>query len=150
MIISQLRHAPKYYGVHPRIQAAIEFLMREDLNRAPGAYEIDGKNIVALFQEYTTQATDVAPWETHDYHMDIQYLVAGEENIGYAKRVNPVTTQPYNAKDDYDLIKTPDTVNYFTMKEDYFAVLFPEDSHQPRVLCGKAMPVKKICIKILI
>lgn len=149
MILSQLRYAPKYYGVHPRIQAAIEFLMREDLNRAPGAYEIDGKNIVALFQEYETQPENVAPWETHDYHMDIQYLVAGEENIGYAKRENVTPTQPYNAKDDYDLIK-PIAGDYVTLKKDYFAIFFPEDAHQPRVLCGKAMPVKKICIKVLI
>lgn len=150
MIISQLRQAPRYYGAHPRIQAACEFLMREDLNRAPGAYEIDGKNIVALFQEYETQAPDVAPWETHDYHMDIQYLVAGDENVGYAKRENVTPTQPYNSKDDYDLIVPPTATNYITLHDDYFAVFFPEDAHQPRVLCGKSMAVKKICIKILI
>lgn len=149
MIISQLRYAPKYYGVHPRLQAAIEFLMRGDLNQAPGAVEIDGKNVIALFQEYETQATDGAPWETHDYHYDVQYLVAGEENIGYAKRENVVPTQPYNAVSDYDLIKSIDG-NYVTLKQDYFAVFFPEDAHQPRVLCGKSMPVKKICIKVLI
>lgn len=149
MIISHLRYAPKYYGVHPRIQAACEFLMREDLNRAPGAYEIDGKNVVALFQEYETQPTTVAPWETHDYHFDIQYLVAGEENVGYAKREGVVPTQAYNAKDDYDLIK-PLSGNYVTLKEDYFAIFFPEDAHQPRVLCNNSMPVKKICIKVLI
>ena len=149
MIISQLCHAPRYYGVHPRLQAAIEFLMREDLNRAPGAYEIDGKNIVALFQEYNTQAPDVAPWETHDYHIDVQYLVAGEESLGYAKRQNVTPTQPYNAKDDYDLIK-PVAGDYLTLTQDYFAVFFPEDAHQPRVLHGKSMPVKKICIKVLI
>ena len=149
MIISHLRYAPKYYGLHPRIQAACEFLMTADLNRAPGPVVIDGKNVIALFQEYDTQAPDVAPWETHDYHFDIQYLVAGEENIGYAKRENVTPTQPYNAKDDYDLIKPIDG-NYVTLKEDYFAIFFPEDAHQPRVICGKSMPVKKICIKVLI
>ncbi len=149
MIISQLRYAPRYYGVHPRLQAACEFLMKEDLNRAPGAVEIDGKNIIALFQEYTTQAKDVAPWETHDYHFDVQYLPAGVECVGYAKRQNVVTTQPYNAVSDYDLIQPIDG-DYVTLKEDYFAVFFPEDAHQPRVLHGTAMPVKKICIKVLI
>ncbi|MCC8191115.1 MAG: YhcH/YjgK/YiaL family protein [Planctomycetes bacterium] len=149
MIIAQLRYAPRYYGVHPRIQAACEFLMQEELIRPPAAVEIDGRNIVALFQEYETQPADVAPWETHDYHFDVQYLPAGEECVGYAKRQNVVPTQPYNAKDDYDLIQ-PVKGDYVTLKEDYFAIFFPEDAHQPRVLCGHSMPVKKICIKVLI
>jgi uncharacterized protein, YhcH/YjgK/YiaL family len=149
MISGQLRYAPRYYHVHHRLQAACEFLMREDLNRAPGAYEIDGKNIVALFQEYETAPADVAPWETHDYHYDVQYLPEGQESIGYGPRMNVKPTQPYNVKDDYDLIEPVDG-DYYTIKDDRFAVLFPEDAHQPRVLCGKAMKVRKICIKVLI
>ncbi len=39
---------------------------------------------------------------------------------------------------------------YVTLKEDYSAVFFPKDAHQPRVLHDTAMPVKKICIKVLI
>lgn len=149
MITGQLRFAPRYYGVHPRLQAACEFLMREDLNRAPGAYEIDGTNIVALFQEYQTAPADIAPWETHDYHYDVQYLVEGVEAIGYGRRCGTTAIKPYNAKDDYDII-APIAGDYYTIRNDGFAVFFPEDAHQPRVLSGKSMAVKKICIKVLI
>ncbi len=150
MIVAQLKHATRYYGFHPRLQGAIEFLMREDLNRAPGAYEIDGKNIVALFQEYETRAADVVPWETHDYHYDVQFMVAGEESIGYGPREGSKIIQPYNAKDDYDIIAPINNPDYFKITGDRFAVLLPELAHQPRVLSGKAMAVKKICIKVLI
>lgn len=149
MITGQLRFASRYYGVHPRLQAACEFLMREDLNRPIGAYEIDGKNIVALFQEYETQAPDVAPWETHNYHYDVQYLVEGQERLGYGRRDGTRAIQPYNVKDDYDII-APVEGDYYTIQDDGFAVFFPEDAHQPRVLAGKAMKVRKICIKVLI
>ncbi len=150
MISGQLRFATRYYGVHPRLQGAIEFLMREDLNRTPGMYEIDGRNIVALFQEYETGVADVVPWETHNYHYDVQYLVAGEEKIGFGRREGCQIIKPYNAKDDYDIIAPIANPDYFTLTGDGFAVLFPEDAHQPRVLSGKAMAVKKICIKVLI
>ena len=150
MITGQLRFAQRYYGVHPRLQAACEFLMREDLNRAPGAYEIDGKNIVALFQEYTTEAADVAPWETHDYHYDVQMLPGGQESIGYGRRDGTSPIQAYNVVSDYDLITPPAIKDYYVIRDDAFAVFFPEDAHQPRVLAGKAMMVKKICIKVLL
>lgn len=150
MITGQLKFAPRYYGVHPRLQGAIEFLMREDLNRPAGVYEIDGKNIVALFQEYETGPADIVPWETHDYHYDVQYLVAGEERIGFGRREGCKVVKPYNAKDDYDIIEAIEKPDYFTIRNDGFAVLFPEDAHQPRVMAEKKMAVKKICIKVLI
>ncbi len=150
MITGQLRFAPRYYGVHPRLQAAIEFLMRENLDRPAGAYEIDGRNIVALFQEYTTHAADIVPWETHDYHYDVQYLVAGEEKIGFGRRKGAKAIKPYNAQDDYDIIEPIEKPDYFTIRADSFAVLFPEDAHQPRVMSGAEMAVKKICIKVLV
>ena len=150
MITGQLKFAPRYYGVHPRLQAAIEFLMRENLDRPAGAYEIDGRNIVALFQEYETKPAEVVPWETHDYHYDVQYLVAGEEKIGYGRREGSKANKPYNKIDDYDIIDPIENPDYWTIRDDGFAVLFPEDAHQPRVLSGKGMMVKKICIKVLI
>lgn len=150
MISGQLRFAQRYYGVHPRLQTAIDFLMREDLSRPAGAYEIDGKNVIALFQEYETRAADVVPWETHNYHYDVQYLVSGVEKIGFGRRDGCQIIQPYNAKDDYDIIAPIADPDYFTIRDDGFAVFFPEDAHQPRVLSGKAMAVKKICIKVLI
>ena len=118
--------------------------------KAPGAYEIQGKEIVALVQEYETAPANVAPWETHNYHLDVQYLVSGEEKIGYGRRENVVPTQAYNQKDDYDLIKAVPG-DYYSIKDDGFMILFPEDAHQPRVAAGdKGMKVKKICIKVLV
>ena len=151
MISGQLKHAQRYYSVHPRLQKAFEWLMTEDLaSKAPGAYEIQGKEIVALVQEYETAPANVAPWETHNYHLDVQYLVSGEEKIGYGRRENVVPTQAYNQKDDYDLIKAVPG-DYYSIKDDGFMILFPEDAHQPHVAAGdKGMKVKKICIKVLV
>lgn len=150
MITGQLRFAMRYYGVHPRLKGALEFLMREDLNKLQGAYQIDGRNIIALFQEYETRSADVVEWETHNHHIDVQFLVAGEEKIGFGRRDASRIIKPYNVHDDCDIIAPIDGPDYYTIKNDGFAVLFPEDAHQPRVLSGKAMTVKKICVKVLV
>ncbi|MFA9438933.1 YhcH/YjgK/YiaL family protein [Uliginosibacterium sp. sgz301328] len=150
MIAGQLKHAMRYTAVHPRLQKAFEFLMTQDLESlAPGAYPIDGVNIVALVQEYTTAAPDVAEWETHDYHMDVQYLVRGKERIGYGRRDGTIPVKPYNKLNDYDIIE-PIQGNYYTLEKDGFMVLFPEDAHQPRVFADAPQAVKKICIKVLV
>jgi len=82
MIIDTLKNAYKYYGLNPRLEKAFAFLKNEDLESLEaGEYEIDGKDIVVLVQEYTTSPNP--PWEAHKYHIDVQYLVSGVEKIGY-------------------------------------------------------------------
>ena len=103
--------------------------------------------MIALIQEYDT--LDNPPRETHEYHVDVQYLINGVEEIGYhpIKGMNP--KQPYNIQDDYDLLHDVDG-SYVTLKDDVFMLLFPQDGHQPRKASGNSVPVRKCVIKILL
>lgn len=149
MIIDKLKNAHMYYDLVPGLEKGFEFLKTADLENIPaGRYELDGDRVVALVQEYTTM--DNPPWETHDYHLDIQYLVKGEELIGYYPNIDEmVKTQPYNSKDDYDLYEDVEG-SYVTLKDDVIMILFPQDGHLPRKAAGEPMAVKKVVIKVLI
>lgn len=148
MIIDTLKHAYKYYNLVPGLEKGFEFLKTADLENLPaGRYELDGDRVVALVQEYTTMENP--PWESHNYHLDIQYLVKGEELIGYRPKEGMVPSQPYNAKDDYDLLEEAGG-DYITLKDDVIMILFPQDGHLPRKVAGEPMAVKKVVIKVLI
>lgn len=149
MIIDRLKNAHMYYDLVPGLEKGFEFLKTADLENLPvGRYELDGDRVVALVQEYTTM--DNPPWETHDYHLDIQYLVKGEELIGYYPNIDEmVKTQPYNGKDDYDLYEDVEG-SYVTLKDDVIMILFPQDGHLPRKAAGEPMAVKKVVVKVLI
>ncbi|TCK98504.1 YhcH/YjgK/YiaL family protein [Natranaerovirga hydrolytica] len=148
MIIDTLKNAHKYYGLNSGLEKAFNFLKTADLeNIAPGSYEVDGQKVVALIQEYTTM--DDPPWESHNYHIDVQYLISGVEKIGYHPVNGMKPTQPYNVKDDYDLLEKVDG-DYLTLKDDIIMILFPEDGHLPRLVADVPMPVKKVVIKVLI
>lgn len=149
MIIDRLKNAHYYYDMVPGLEKGFEFLKTADLENLPaGRYELDGERVVALIQEYTTM--DNPPWETHNYHLDIQYLIKGEELIGYYPNIDEmVKTQDYNVKDDYDLYEDVEG-SYVTLKDDVIMILFPQDGHLPRKAAGEPMPVKKCVIKVLI
>ena len=149
MIFDKLKNAHKYYGLNPRFEKAFNFLKTADLeNITAGEYEIDGKNVVALIQEYTTMSNP--PWESHNYHVDVQYLISGIEKIGYRTIEGTKPSGPYNAKTDCYLLEKVEDGNYATLEGDTIMLLFPEDAHLPRVVYDKPIPVKKCVIKIII
>lgn len=148
MIIDTLKYAHHYYGMLPGLEKAMHYIKTTDFSKvAAGRYEIDGNRVVALIQEYDTMENP--PWESHEFHVDVQYLIEGEEIIGYNPLKGMTPSQPYNAQDDYDLLHDVEG-SYVTLKDDVFMLLYPQDGHQPRKAAGKPMPVRKCVIKILI
>lgn len=148
MIVDRLKNAYKYYSMNPGLEKAFEFLKTADLaNIKAGRYELDGDRVVALVQEYTTMPEP--EWESHNYHIDIQYLISGVEKIGYYPVAGMKPIKEYNVKDDYDIL-APVEGDYLTLKDDTIMILFPEDGHQPRKAAGEPIPVRKVVIKVLI
>lgn len=148
MIVDTLKNAYKYYSLNPGLEKAFHFLKTADLaNIKAGRYELDGDRVVALVQEYTTMPEP--DWESHDYHLDVQYLISGVEKVGYYPVTEMKPIQDYNIKDDYDIL-APVEGDYITLRDDVIMLLFPQDGHQPRKAAGTPMPVRKVCIKVLI
>ncbi|MGH4137342.1 YhcH/YjgK/YiaL family protein [Clostridium sp.] len=151
MIIDRLINVQQYYELAPGLKKAFEFLKTTDLEKLEvGKYEIDGEKIVVLVQEYDTNPTP--KWESHKYHIDIQYLVSGEEKIGYRplEGMVPPNPDPYKMTYDCTFYEENYKGDYLTLKDDIFMIFFPKDGHVPRVSVGQPMPVKKVVIKVLI
>lgn len=148
MIIDTLKYAHQYYDSLPGLETAMQFIKTTDFSKlAAGRYELDGNKVVALIQEYDTM--DNPPWESHEFHVDVQYLIKGIEKIGYHPLKGMTPKQPYNVPDDYDLLHDVEG-SYVTLKDDVFMLLYPQDGHQPRKAFDKPMPVRKCVIKILL
>ena len=83
MIIDDIRHAPLYRPLSPRIAAALDFLHDVDLAcLAEGRYDIDGDRIFALVQSYVTVPSAEGSWEAHRRYLDLQHVVQGREGLG--------------------------------------------------------------------
>ncbi len=149
MIVDKIANAFLYYSVNPGLEKVFKYLQKEDLvNIRPGKYKINGSESEVIIQEYTTKNPKEVEWESHKFHIDVQYLIWGVERIGYAPIDGMEPIKEYNEASD-KLILNGTNGDFITLKEDLFVVMFPEDAHQPRVAAGEPMLVKKIIIKIL-
>lgn len=151
MLTTSLNLAEKYNYLEERFKKGYEFLRSTDLAALPvGRVDIDGDRLFASVQEYTTMAADTCKYEAHNRYFDIQYVVEGEEQFGYAKRADLEEEAPYNEADDIVFFKDSCDGGSVLLKAGDFAVVAPEDAHKPRCVAGGPCKVKKIVLKVLV
>ena len=151
MLTTSLNLAEKYNYLEERFKKGYEFLRSTDLAALPvGRVDIDGDRLFASVQEYTTMAADTCKYEAHNRYFDIQYVVEGEEQFGYAKRADLEEEAPYTEADDIVFFKDSCDGGSVLLKAGDFAVVAPEDAHKPRCVAGGPCKVKKIVLKVLV
>lgn len=151
MLTTSLNLSEKYDYLEERFQKGYEFLRTADLKNLPvGRVDIDGDRLYASVQEYTTMAAETCKYEAHNQYFDIQYVVEGEEQFGYAKRVDLEEEAPYNAADDIVFFKEPELGGTVLLKAGDFVVVAPEDAHKPRCIAEAPCKVKKIVVKVCV
>jgi YhcH/YjgK/YiaL family protein len=149
MIIDKIENSKLYEGISQRIKEAFEYIRNTDLkNIKPGKYEIDGENIFALINEYKTKAESEGKLEAHRKYIDVQYVISGEELMGYAPLGIQQFFEPY--KDENDIIFFNGEKSFTKVSSGMFAIFFPEDVHMPGISTGKISDVKKLVIKVRI
>lgn len=148
MIVDVLKNKELYYGIHKNIKPAMEFIEKAVAeNLEVGRYELDGKNLFALVQEYDSK-TD-AKWEYHRKYIDIQFIVSGKEIITWDNIKSCPDGVEYNEEKDiakFDMNGGTDVV----MEAGYYSILYPQDLHQPGRVFDKVEPIKKIVVKIAV
>jgi len=148
MILDQLSSAASYEGLHPSFSRAFSWLTTYDTTTPDGHYEIGDPGLVAIVQRYVTAPAAEKKWETHRVHGDIQYIVSGAEEIGYALRESLVVKTPYNPEKDAEFYEAPaGSSSRMKLSEGDFAIFLPRDGHQPGVMIDQPAPIHKVVIK---
>jgi biofilm protein TabA len=146
MIADRLANAHRYQDLGPRIARAFEFIARTDLESlADGRYELDGSNVFALVQRYTSKPEADGFWEAHRLHADLQFVVAGEERIGYGPK-DRFTGSGYDVEKDFE--KLAGRGDFLRLDAGSFVLLWPGEAHMPQVAAAAPAPVTKIVVKI--
>ena len=148
MILDQLSNVASYEGLHPSFSRAFSWLTTYDTTTPDGRYEIGGTDLLAIVQRYVTAPAAEKKWETHRVHGDIQYIVSGAEEIGYAQRESLVVKTPYNPEKDAEYYEAPaGSSSRMKLSEGDFAIFLPRDGHQPGVMIDQPAPIHKVVIK---
>ncbi len=159
MIVDQLRSIQSGFypgllsatddnGLAARLAAGFHFLQTADLtNLAPGRVDIDGDQVFAMIQEYNSKPKAEGVWEAHRKYIDIQYVVSGEEHMGYAN-LSQLSAGEYDAAKDF--LPLHGDGSFIRLSAGMFTLFMPVDAHMPGMAVDQPVPVKKIVVKVAV
>lgn len=134
----------------PALQKGLQYLRDTDFSALEnGKYSIDGDNMFAIISEYVPDVKENRKAETHNKYIDIQYIAAGEEIMGFADLANG-TEKPegYLADKDATFYAAVKEEIAITVRQGMFAVFFPWDIHRPGCVSQPGVTVRKVVVKI--
>ena len=149
MIVDRITNAHPLYRLQPSLQRAIDYLRSDAaVQAAIGRHEIDGNRMFALVQEYTTRDAVDCAWEAHRKYIDVQFVAAGAERMGYAAMGEVAVAAEYDPERDFALF-APGT-DAVTIHAGMFAIFGPGDVHSPCQAVGTPAFVRKIVVKVAV
>ena len=115
-----------------------------------GTVKIDADYLYYILTTYNTSSDiEEKPAEAHRKFIDLQYILYGEEKIGYADYRNPkMLLKEYDEGSYAEFFKRIEDESFFVLKKGMYAVFFPEDVHRPGVSNKEVRGVRKIIFKI--
>ncbi len=147
-IFDKLEAAERYYDRHPAFAKAFAFLRSSSLaNLAPGKHEIEGDRLFCLISKSPGRKRSEAKLEAHRKYIDIQYIIAGADQIGWkptAACASPETA--YDPAKDIIFFKDPPR-KWAKVSAGSFAIFFPRDAHAPLVSEGE---IHKAVMKVAV
>lgn len=148
MILDTLDNADRYLPLHPAFAPAFHFLRRPDLAElAPGRHAIDGERLFAIVARAPARAREEGQLEVHRRYIDIQYVIAGTDHMGW--RALADCTRPsadYDGDKDIRFFTDPPR-SWAVTAPGCFCIFFPQDAHLPLVGEGT---VHKVVIKVAV
>lgn len=144
MIVCPWKDLGRYAAIIPGLEEAMQ-LVAELKTLEPATYPLSNGGKV-MVQQGTTLSTENAQLEAHRAYLDIQYIVKGQEVVGWA----PLETlSPAGAFD------TANDKGMYTGKCDFLPigegccyVVFPEDAHMPSRHLASPNAYQKIVVKL--
>jgi YhcH/YjgK/YiaL family protein len=149
MILDRIDNADFYAGLHPRFAKAFEIFNDETFaKKENGKYPVDGNEIYYTIQQYVTKPISEGKLEAHRKYIDIQFLLAGVELLGYAPVANLTVVEAYDKAKDIAFFSRPEKMTTVILEPGLFCILFPNDAHLPGCQVTGPAETQKVVIKI--
>lgn len=153
MIKDNIKNANNYSDLPERIKVGLNYLINTDFSQVEnGKYEISGKEVFAIIQEYTPKSEAEGKFEAHEKYIDIQYVIQGEEKVGVGELKDFEESTQYNEEKDIVFLtpKVKGETNFINLGENEFVILNPNDAHMPSIETNNPIHVKKAVVKVLV
>lgn len=151
MIFDNLQNCEMYYEINDKFEAAFDFIKKATCENLPvGKYELDGSELYASIQEYTTKYEYECKFEGHRNYIDIQYIISGIEVIEVVDISKAESMIEYSVENDIEFYKNTNKAGKGVVESGEYGIFFPKDLHKPGINYEEVTAVKKIVVKVKI
>ena len=144
MIICPFKDLSRYAPVIPGLEEAVEAALKIT-DWSAGNVALSGGNKI-LVQEMDTKSPEGKLCEAHREYLDVQYVVEGEEVVGWAPLEKLTLDGEFNTAKDKGMYAG--SVDFFKIRTGYCYVAFPEDGHMPNLHLEEKQHLKKLVLKL--
>ncbi len=147
MILDTLQNAARYAGFKTGLSEGFGFLDHPGLaDLEDGTYEISGDLVFALVQRCKGRTVESGMLEGHRKYIDIQYIISGNESMGWSPREGLENSVEYDAENDLEFFKgAPQSIT--NVPPGSFTIFLPSDAHLPMIGDG---PIHKVVVKVAV
>ena len=144
MIVCPFNELKRYESIIPGLQEAIDAIEKLD-SLEPRTVPLSGGNKILVQAGTTKNAADCLT-EAHREYLDIQYILEGEEVVGWAPVKALTPAEEFNTVKDKGMYAG--AVDFMTIRAGYCYVVFPEDGHMPGVHLDEPKNYRKLVVKL--
>ena len=144
MIVCPWKEIGRYAAVIPGLEEAVK-AVSELTDLTPRTVPLSGRNKI-LVQEGTTKPWEGAKLEAHRNYLDIQYILEGQEVVGWAPTDTLTPDGPFNEEKDKGMYVGHNQPT--VIEAGWCYVVFPEDAHAPGTHLEQPNSFRKLVIKL--
>src|SRR5574344_319581 len=150
MIKGNIKSFNNIENLPENIKLGLDFIKNTDLKTIKcGKYQIQGDDIYANVQDYTSKLVENGKFEAHKKYIDIQYVIEGMEQIGVEHVSDMQEETVYENEKDIVFLSTKKDFEFIKLNIEDFVILYPEDAHMPSIAIKTPTYVKKVVVKVL-
>ena len=153
MIVTTFEDSKRYASISPKLERAFGWLNSHNLRELPqGRTDIEGDEIYINRSSFTSKPREEARWEIHHHYLDIQMVLAGQEQMDVTPASLTTNVDEYNATTDYQQVDSEpgDSFQTVLMVPGQMTIVFQEDAHRPAIHGDGKTPaaIEKAVVKI--
>ena len=149
MITDKLSNINLYPLLSRYAEAIVTFAKKAEADNLPlGKYELMGDDLFAVVQCYTTKPASEGRMESHRIYTDLQYVMAGTEELRCAPLDMLTLEEDQTPEKDMLFYKEKEGTDTTRLLPGMFALYLPTDGHMPQLQDGGPAEVHKIVFKI--
>lgn len=151
MIADQLENWRRFSFLtgHPIWREAFEWIQEHAATANVGFTNLSQEGFLVRVMTYPLKQRDVARFESHRNHIDLQYTISGAESIEWHPVDDLTPLGDYLPEKDFQYYETPArAAGRVDNREGSFCILFPGDGHMPQGEVPGYTEVRKLVVKI--